>query len=103
MKKRESPDFRSPEVGISVVMSKSPVLFSHLIHRLASLRNRWVLALFYVSLLYYFYCIVVSLLLFSPSIDITALLIGYLVGFRTCAGRTHISVTTVTTVHIKDF
>ena len=49
-------------------MSKSPVLLSYLIlNRLASLRNRYVLALFYVSL-NSIYCIVVSSLLFSPSI-----------------------------------
>ena len=49
-------------------MSKSPVLLSYLIlNRLASLRNRYVLALFYVSL-NSIYCIVVSSLLFSPYI-----------------------------------
>ena len=37
-------------------MSKSPVLLSYLILiRLASLRNRYVLALFYVSLFYLLY------------------------------------------------
>ena len=45
---------------------KSKVLLSYL-NLVASLRNRYVLALFYVSL-NSIYCIVVSSLLFSPSI-----------------------------------
>ena len=38
-----------------MIMSKCPVLLSYLILRLASLRNRYVLALFYVSLFYLLY------------------------------------------------
>ena len=38
--------------GQKIILSKSPVLLSYLIQRLASLPNRWVLTLFYVSLLY---------------------------------------------------
>ena len=51
-------------------MSKSPILLHYLILWVtlgSSLYNRYVLAFF--MLVYSIYCIVMSLLLFSPSID----------------------------------